>query len=456
MEQASFSRHGKDFQEKLTKLMFEDRAFCDQISEVLDVNFFELSYLQVFVKKIFLYKQKYSAHPNISSMTTMLRTKIEDESPLLQKQVRDFYKRVLTSSDTTMEDAGFIKDTALDFCRKQKYKEAVMKSLGLLEKSSFDEIQEMVTKSLTLGAENNFGHDYIQDFEKRFEYKARNAVTTGWDEIDKICKGGLGKGELGVVIAPTGAGKSMALVHLGATAVEMGRSVIHYTLELQDTVVASRYDSCITRFPLSNLMELKDEIYEKVKDVKGSLTVKEYPTKSASTNNLRSHLEKLKNRGQKTDMIIVDYADLLRPKSTHKEKRIELESIYEELRGLAQEFECPIWTASQTNRSGVNAEVITMEAISEAYNKCFVADFICTISRTHTDKQNNTGRMFIAKNRNGADGMVYPVFMDTSNVKIEVLKQDAMSGIEQQQQSDEEKMKALKEKYSKFKKKSGR
>ena len=255
MEQASFSRHGKDFQEKLTKLMFEDRAFCDQISEVLDVNFFELSYLQVFVKKIFLYKQKYSAHPNISSMTTMLRTKIEDESPLLQKQVRDFYKRVLTSSDTTMEDAGFIKDTALDFCRKQKYKEAVMKSLGLLEKSSFDEIQEMVTKSLTLGAENNFGHDYIQDFEKRFEYKARNAVTTGWDEIDKICKGGLGKGELGVVIAPTGAGKSMALVHLGATAVEMGRSVIHYTLELQDTVVASRYDSCITKFPLSNLME---------------------------------------------------------------------------------------------------------------------------------------------------------------------------------------------------------
>ena len=72
-----------------------------------------------------------------------------------------------------------------------------------------------------------------------------------------------------------------------------------------------------------------------------------------------------------------------------------------------------------------------MEAISEAYNKCFVADFICTISRTHTDKQNNTGRMFVAKNRNGADGMVYPVFMDTSNVKIEVLKQDAMSGIEQ-------------------------
>ena len=455
MEKASFSRHGKDFQEKLAKLMFEDRAFCSQISEVLDVNFFELSYLQLFVKKVLSYKQKYDGHPNISSMTTLLRTGLASESPLMQKQVRDYYNRILTSSDTSMEDAGFIKDTALDFCRKQKYKEAVMKSLSLLEKSSFDEIQEMITKSLTLGAENNFGHDYILDFDKRFEFVARNAVTTGWDEVDKICKGGLGKGELGVVIAPTGAGKSMALVHLGAEAIKMGKSVIHYTLELQDTVVASRYDSCITKFPLSDLMELKEEIYEKVKDVDGSLTVKEYPTKSASTNNIRAHLEKLKNRGQKTDMIIVDYADLLRPKSVHKEKRIELESIYEELRGIAQEFECPIWTASQTNRSGVNAEVITMEAISEAFNKCFVADFICTISRTPTDKQNNTGRMFVAKNRNGEDGVMFPLFMDTSNVKIEVLKRDAAM-LEHTQKSDEDQMRALKEKYNKFKKKSGR
>ena len=154
-------------------------------------------------------------------------------------------------------------------------------------------------------------------------------------------------------------------------------------------------------------------------------------------------------------MIIVDYADLLRPKTMHKEKRIELESIYEELRGIAQEFECPIWTASQTNRSGVNAEVITMEAISEAFNKCFVADFICTISRTHTDKQNNTGRMFVAKNRNGEDGIIFPLFMDTSNVKIEVMKRDAAM-MDHAQKSDEDQMRALKEKYNKFKKKSGR
>jgi replicative DNA helicase len=117
-------------------------------------------------------------------------------------------------------------------------------------------------------------------------------------------------------------------------------------------------------------------------------------------------------------MIIIDYGDLLRPVVVRKEKRNELESIYEEMRGISTEFSCPVWTASQTNRSGLNAEVITMESISEAFSKCFVADLIFSVSRTIEDKQANTGRVFVAKNRNGPDGMVYPIFMDTSNVSI--------------------------------------
>ena len=122
------------------------------------------------------------------------------------------------------------------------------------------------------------------------------------------------------------------------------------------------------------------------------------------------------------DMIIVDYGDLLRPVRYLKEKRNELESIYEELRAIASEYKCPVWTASQTNRSGLNAEVITMESISEAFNKCFVADFIFTISRTIEDKAANAGRLYVAKNRNGPDGLIFPLFMDTANVYIKVLE----------------------------------
>ena len=341
-----------------------------------------------------------------------------------------------------------MKNTALDFCRKQRLKEAMIRSVGLLQRSSFDEISKVINDALVLGSDSNFGYDYLKDFERRFEIKARNPISTGWDEIDKICKQGLGKGELGVVIAPTGAGKSMALVHLGAAALKKGKTVIHYTLELGDTVVAGRYDSCLTGIPLDLLLENKEQIYDEIQEIEGSLIVKEYPTKSASTRTLMNHLEKLKVRGIVPDMIIVDYGDLLRPVSAQKEKRNELESIYEEMRGLAQHNKCCIWTASQTNRSGLNAEVITMEAISEAFNKCFVADFICTISRTVEDKQSNLGRMFIAKNRNGPDGIIYPLKMDTSRVLIEM----AESGGVQQAvvTTTRDQMDVLKEKYTKF------
>ena len=360
-----FSRFGKSFQESLCQLVLQDRPFADQISEVLDYNFFELKYLQVFIKKIFSYRDKYGVHPSPKIMLTILRSDLENENDAIQKQIRDYYARIY---DQDIRDSKYIKDTSLEFCKKQKLKEAMLKSVELLQNSSFDEIAKTINDALILGSDNDFGYDYFKDFEARFQFKARNPIATGWKEMDDICKGGLGKGELGVVIAPTGAGKSMALVHIGAQAVKAGKTVVYYTLELQDTVVGGRFDSCLTGLPLNELIPLKEQIYEMVKDVPGQLIIKEYPTRSASTNTIKAHLEKLRNRGVEVDMVLVDYADLLRPASVQRERRHELENTYEDLRGMAQEFKMCLWTASQTNRSGLNAEVITMESISHRSN----------------------------------------------------------------------------------------
>jgi len=414
----NFGRYGKTFQEGLVQLIYEDRPFADQITEVLEHEFLELDYLRVFLRKITDYRDRYDRHPSVHAIATILKTELDDEDEVIQRQVREYFMRI---HNHEMTDIEFIKETSLDFCRKQNLKEAMLKSVSLLQNSSFDEISTVINDALKLGSDNNFGYDYMADFEARFVPHFRVPCTTGWKEIDQICGGGLGKSELGVVVAPTGAGKSMALVHLGTQAIKEGKIVIHYTLELQDTIIATRYDSCITGYPLSDIINFKDEVYEEIKDLDGTLIIKEYPTKSASTNTIKSHLSKLIKRGIKPGMIIVDYADLLKPVVVRKEKRSELESIYEELRALSTECQCPVWTASQTNRSGLNAEVITMEQISEAFNKCFVADFIFSISRTIQDKQNNQGKMFIAKNRNGPDGMVYNIFMDTSNVNIKIM-----------------------------------
>jgi archaellum biogenesis ATPase FlaH len=446
---AGFSKFGKSFQESLAHMIMEQRTFADQIKEVLSIDFFELKYLQVFVQKIFKHKEKYGVHPSKQTMLTILRVDLEDENSATQKQTRDFFARIY-KSEIEIGGEEYIKDTALDFCRKQKLKEAMIKSVSLLESSSFDEISSVINEALKLGSSTDFGYDYKADFEERFKLKVRNPVSTGWKSIDDLCKGGLGKGELGVVIAPTGAGKSMVLVHLGAEALKAGKTVVHYTLELAPTTIASRYDSCLTGVPLSQLHSSKDGIYETVKDIDGQLIIKEYPTKSASPSVIRNHLERLYQRDIEPDLIIVDYADLLRPNIVRKEKRHELETIYEDLRAIAQELKCPCYTASQTNRSGLNAEVITMEAISEAFNKCFVADFIFSVSRTVQDKNTNGGRMFLAKNRNGPDGLIYPIFMDPAIVKIKVLPSDGTTLEQTVVKTAAEQQEQLKKKYKEY------
>ena len=447
-EKQSFSKYGKGFQESLAHLILEDRAFSEQMEEVLSVEFFELKYLRVFVQLVFSYKKKYEVHPTYDILSSIIRSELDHENEVVKKQLKDFFIRIGCEE---AKDKKYIKETSLNFCKKQKLKEAILKSVDLIESSSFEEVKTVIDNAIKLGVDNNHGHDYKKDFEFRYQLKARAPVSTGWEKVDTICKNGLGKGELGVVIAPTGAGKSMALAHLGAAALKEGKNVVHYTLELSESVIGLRYDSCLSGVGLKDLFSLKEQVYEKCVDIEGELIIKEYPTKSASPRTLCNHLEKLKNRGFSPDLIIVDYGDILRPSSNFKEKRNELETIYEELRAMAQQYECPVWTASQTNRSGLNAEVITMESISEAFNKCFVADFICSISRTVEDKNANTGRMFVAKNRNGPDGLIFNLNMDTSCVKIEVVEQSSATIEQTRNISLKNQADALKEKYKKFK-----
>ena len=444
----SFSKFGKRFQENICQIMLEDRPFFDQIIEVLDINFFETKYLQIFAQTLINYRDKYNQHPNTELMMTLLRTELNHHDKATAALVRNFYARIHTSNG--VEEAAYVKDKAIDFCRKQALKGAMMQSAKLLNNSSFDEIEKLIKDALVLGTDNNFGHDFHKDALRRFELAARDPITTGWSQMDEICKGGLGNSELGVVVAPTGAGKSMVLVHLATQALLLGKTVVYYTLELKDTTVGQRFDCCLTKTHLGEHKQKKEEILKKIEDIDGTLIIKEYPTKSASVQTIKNHIEKLRKRGINPDIILLDYADLLRPVRSSSEKRHELEETYEGLRGLAQSYDIPCWTASQTNRGGLNAEVITMEAISEAFNKCFVADFIFSLSRTTLDKQSNKGRVFIAKNRNGPDGIVFDAHVDWSDVTINIL--DRNESVEKMQTTTEAR-KILKEKYEQLQRK---
>jgi replicative DNA helicase len=262
----------------------------------------------------------------------------------------------------------------------------------------------------------------------------RNTVKTQWEAIDDIADGGLGKGELGVFVAPAGIGKSWALVNVGSAAAKAGLNVIHYTLELNEAYVGLRYDSVMTGIAAQELKYNIEEVKKNVENIKGNLIVKYFPTKGATVNTIASHIERCRANGFPPDMIIVDYADLLRGKG--KEVRLELGNIYEDLRGLAGEHEIPVWTASQANRSALEDDIIGAEKIAESYSKIMTADFVVSLSRKIEDKIAGTGRWHVIKNRFGPDGITFPSKMNASNGKIDIYVDTSIQGKETTKEMD--------------------
>jgi hypothetical protein len=254
---------------------------------------------------------------------------------------------------------------------------------------------------------------------------------------------------LGVFVAPAGIGKSWGLINIGAHAVRKGMSVIHYTLELNEAYVGLRYDSVVTGIANQNLKHYQDQVKSELSQLPGKLVIKYYPTKTCSVMGLRAHIEKCIMQGMKPDVIIVDYADLLRGHGA--EKRHELEGIYEDLRGLAGEYEVPVWTASQANRSALEEDVIGAEKIAESYGKVMVADFVISLSRKVQDKLAGTGRWHVIKNRFGPDGITLPSKMNTSNGQINIYADTSIQGKDakkQMENGNELARRMLSQKYS--------
>lgn len=417
-----FSKFGDTFQEELAYLILTERTFCEQMEEVLDPHFFRMKYLSIYVQSIFEFRRQYTKHPSIENMNAVMGNKKLDK--LDAQLIADFQKKV-EENPKEFNQPKFVKEVALDFCRKMKISDALLKSIQHLETENFDKIKSEIEAALKLGSDKNMGHDYVKDFEARYKENYRNPVATGWPFINEITSGGLAHGELGLVIAPSGVGKSFALSNIAAAALKAGKTVVYYTLELSDELVGRRFDSHISGISLNKLDENKEKIREMVDACSGTLIIKEYGTKNASLADLARHYESLIGNGITPDIVVLDYVDLLKSGSTYEEKRFELESTYEGLRGFAKTYEIPVWSASQTNRGGSKQEYIDNDSVAEAYSKIFVADFIMTISRNPADVEANIGRVFISKNRMGRDKIPLPAVIDNEFGVINILSSDS-------------------------------
>ena len=423
------SSYGYSFQIKVITALLTDKMFMQQISDILLPTYFESEANNWIVDNILEYNKEYKTSPTLEVM----KVKIEAvEHDVLKQQIIDHLKDAWKYTEAT--DLQFIKEQALDFCKNQEIKKAILSSVDLLKNGRYDDIKSKIDGALKAGGDKDIGHDYMTSIEERYTDAVRDTKETPWDVINELTDGGLGKGELAVFVAPAGIGKSWGLINIGANAIKKGMTVLHYTLELNEAYVGLRYDSVITGIANQNLKHYQSQVKEDLEKLDGELIIKHYPTKSVSVMGLRSHIEKCIMQDKKPDVIIVDYADLLRGHG--QEKRHELEGIYEDLRGMAGEYEIPVWTASQANRSALEEDVIDASKVSESYGKVMVADFIISLSRKIQDKLAGTGRWHVIKNRFGPDGITLPSKMNTSNGQIHIYADTSVQGKDTQKQMD--------------------
>lgn len=422
----NLKKYGLEFQIKCIAGLVSDRSFIERIHDILEEEFFESDAHKWILKQSLQYFTEYKDLPTLTVFKIRLDQVTDD---VLKVSIIDNLKRVYQKINDT--DLKFVKEQFLEFCKNQKLKNAILDSHDLLKVGQYEKIKNVIDQALKAGMERNIGHEYEVDVEKRMSVMARNTTKTNWIEIDTIMDGGLGPGELGIVVAPAGIGKSWVLAKLGAEAMKQGKNVLHFTLELNENYVGLRYDSCFTGIDFQNIRNNVDIVKKKISEVPGKLIIKYFPIKTVSAYSLKSHVDRLAMLGTKIDMVVVDYADILRPSQSDRNSNSYTEAggIYEELRSVAGELQIPVWSASQANRSAADEDIVMAHHAADSYRKIMTADFVMSVSRKTNDKVSNTARFHIIKNRFGPDGLTFPSRMNAGCGQIEIFSENSSEGL---------------------------
>jgi len=400
MASENFNQFGPSFQAKIISSLLSDNKFIQTIDDILEPDFFDSDANKWLTKQIAKYFMEFRKAPTLEVLKIKIN-QMDDE--ILKVSVVENLKDAWRNIEAT--DLEFVKQETLGFCKNQVIKKSIMESVDLLEQKKYDEIKVLIDAAMKAGSERDLGHDYIISF-------------------------------------------------LAAHLVKEGKTVVHYTLELNEAYVGLRYDTVFSGTPTANIKFYQDEVQKVIDGLAGKLIIKYYPTRSASVNTLAAHLKQMEIQEIKPDVVIVDYADILKPTTFYKEKRHATGETYENLRGMAGEFDIPIWTASQANRSSLEEDIIDASKVSEDYSKVMTADFVMSVSRKVEDKIANTGRVHVIKNRFGVDGITFPANINTNTGKIDVYESSTVEGKGAQAKmdnSEEYLRKTLSQKYKDLK-----
>lgn len=439
MGDETLNKFGYNGQIKILTLLVTDRDFAKNMLDILESNLFESKAMTWISERTLAYFKEFKTCPTLDVFKIQIESIANNK--VFQKEIahtlQDVWKHI------GADDLGFFKNESLAILRHRAIGKAITDNLKLLESEQYDEFIKRLIAANQMGQNTqNFGLDYLVDIDYRYTNQAqKEKIPTGFGPLDEVLNGGLDKGKFGVITAPTGVGKSWSLATIGAHALKVGKTVLHYTLELDDIYTAQRYDAIVTKSPFDNLKYNIPKVKNTLKGYEGKLFIKEFPPSTLSLQGLESHIEAYKSVGTVPDLVILDYPELMKiPFSVNMQDHRTLGEFYKDLRGLAGRMEFALWGADQVNRENSTKDIIGNEGISNSYAKLFALDVVASISRKAADKMQNRARFHLSKNRLGPDGMTFNMQFDTGTSHFEMYhaKSEKGQNITKQTQKDNE------------------
>ena len=362
-------------------------------------------------KLLFKMSSEYFAKYNTVPNRQVLDIELGQVGNVDQQTVEAALSFLNTPPDPVQDE--WLMDETEKFCQDKAIYNAVMDGINILENKPDDkgQLPELLQKALQVSFDNSVGHDFIDDSESRYDFYHQKETRVPFDLelMNKITKGGIPNKTLNIILAGTGVGKSLFMCHMAAAQMCEGKNVLYITMEMAEERIAERIDANLLDVTMEDLAILPKESYEKKmarlqSKTVGKLIIKEYPTATANSNHIRHLIQELRTKKNfKPDIIYIDYLNICASSrlkgGMNAGSYTIIKAIAEELRGLAVEFNVPIVSATQTNRSGYSSSDIGLEDTSESFGLPATADFMVALSQTEELESLNQFMVKQLKNR---------------------------------------------------------
>ena len=449
-KEKNFGYLGNTFQIQLLNNIVLYKDFATSIVDVIEPKYFDNQYFKLIMQVLKEYYQKYEHTPSYNTLEQLIKSEVS--SPMAQKMVLDMLEQV---KEAPAEGESFVQEKALKFCKQQELQKVMTKAQKIIDKGdfeSYDHLEEMVRDALQVGEVDTGTAEVFANLEEVLEEDFRHPIPMGIPGIDNLLKGGMAKGEIGVILAPTGVGKSTFLTKISNHAFNLGYNVLQIFFEDNPKIIQRKHFTLWTEITPDLLSMHKDKVLSKVQEIRenapNKLVLKKLPSDTLTMNQIKNQIRKMTAEGTKIDLVVLDYIDCVVPDKNLGDEWKSEGSVMRGFESMCHELNLVGWTATQGNRSSISSEVVTTDQMGGSIKKAQVGHVIISVAKSLQQKEMNLATIAITKSRIGKDGIVFEnCKFDNEMLEIDTEQSVTFLGLEEQkEEKNKERIRELLEK----------